>query len=760
MSKHIRRFVSLILTGVLAVSSLTGCGPRKDTETQNDENKSGAMGRYLESDIPLPENVTMVYNMRQMEDGSIHLAAMEREGLPSVWELKDDGKSWEKLYDFDADSVKEGKYARVAVSALALSPKGDALAAAYLGNEEDETGDDYKRKYYHINESGDVTDVPYETDSYSYFLQSGDDGDFYMAEGDFSIKRVNAETGEAEIILDGETNSRMYGIAGSILYSVAKDGAVTSYDLESNELLPRDEGLNESIKENKINASIFSTDSMPLVFAGAEDENTVFYGGNTGVFRHVKGGSISEKLIDGALTSLANPDLRFIAMEVMEDESIYILATGTAGNKLMKYTYSPDTPTVPEKELKAYTLYENPELLQAIAMYQKDNPDIYVKLDVGVTEENGVTVSDALRTLSTEIMAGNGPDLLLLDGMPLDSYIEKGMLEDVTAIVNEVDEEEGLFTNITSAFEDDRKIYAVPLRFHMPVLEGQKESLENVKDLTSLADEAERLHAEAPDKSVINHNFNGAEIATQLYDVCSAAWINGDGTVDEEKLQEFYTQLKRIYTIDERSNEENTYVRTFIQSASSITAGTMHMYCDKSNINFGNISTAEDLAHLTTTLADKKEIGYDLLKGQTENTFLPACIAGINSKGKAVEEAASFLKFLLSKSAQSTNQGNGMPVNEQGMEAHVLDSSFDEYRVGTGGIDDGTYVEIALRNITEADYQSYLKKVEKLEIPALTNAIIQDAVLEQVNDCVTGTISVDDAVKKVVEKVNLYLAEG
>ncbi len=49
--------------------------------------------------------------------------------------------------------------------------------------------------------------------------------------------------------------------------------------------------------------------------------------------------------------------------------------------------------------------------------------------------EDSVTVSDALRTLNTDIMAGKGPDVLILDGMPVENYIQKGLLEDITDTV-------------------------------------------------------------------------------------------------------------------------------------------------------------------------------------------------------------------------------------------------------------------------------------------------------------------------------------
>ena len=88
-----------------------------------------------------------------------------------------------------------------------------------------------------------------------------------------------------------------------------------------------------------------------------------------------------------------------------------------------------------------------------------------MNLEIGMSGEDSVTVSDALRTLNTDIMAGKGPDILILDGMPVENYIQKGLLEDITDTVESADQEDGLFENIMKTYERDDKIYAVPLGF-------------------------------------------------------------------------------------------------------------------------------------------------------------------------------------------------------------------------------------------------------------------------------------------------------
>ena len=77
-------------------------------------------------------------------------------------------------------------------------------------------------------------------------------------------------------------------------------------------------------------------------------------------------------------------------------------------------------------------------------MFQKKYPDIYLTLETGMSGNDGVTRTDALKTLNTEIMAGKGPDILILDGISSETYAEQGMLEDLSGILKEA----GLLDNI------------------------------------------------------------------------------------------------------------------------------------------------------------------------------------------------------------------------------------------------------------------------------------------------------------------------
>ena len=125
-------------------------------------------------------------------------------------------------------------------------------------------------------------------------------------------------------------------------------------------------------------------------------------------------GSSIEQVINGALNTLSDPTFHVQKILKLSDDSFTLLGWNETdeSHKLLNYLYDPNMSAVPEKELKAYAFSDSTELRQAIAMYQKANPDIYINLELALSGSDAMTVSDALRTLNTNIMAGKGPDVI------------------------------------------------------------------------------------------------------------------------------------------------------------------------------------------------------------------------------------------------------------------------------------------------------------------------------------------------------------
>ncbi len=752
-----KKIISFALTAALAIGTLAGCGSGKGDEGSGekvDTGRENTKGRYLEEDVALPENTDRIYDLVQLEDGTMRIATSDTDGREAVWDLKEDGASWEKVYDMPqewrcSDSFYMGN--------VTLSPKGDAIALTSGMLEAD--SEDSEQHYYHLDASGAINEIPDLSEEYTYFMDYTRDGVPLILRQNCPVSALNTDTGELTE-LDSGSDIAFFSVAGNTVYTVTYDGEVLSYDPKTGDPLPKDENLADSVTQSGMSLSLTNLETMPLIFCEDKTEENLFYCGSAGLYRHVKNGTVSEMLINGELTSLGSPDVGVKAMEQAEDESFYIVGKDSAGYKLMHYTYSKDVSTVPDTEIRVYALYDNSEIRQNITQYQKANPDVFVNLEVGITEDNGITASDALKTLGTEIMAGNGPDLLVLDGMPVDSYIEKGLLEDVSDLV---ESSEGLFDNLISAMKQDGKLYCVPLRIGLPLVEAETSYLDKIQDLTTLADVAEEMKASDSEMLVLSKYTNGAMLAAQLYDACSPAWVKEDGTVDQKKLEEFYTQIARIFDRDEYDEINMNLMGmgdiSLHDYQSSIGGGVLELYCDKIMLNMGNITNLATLSMLYTVNQDKEGYGFKYLNGQAENAFLPKIMVGINSKSEQKEEAGGFLQFLLTKEAQKADQATGLPVQEQAFD-ELCDAWSDDGSIGVGDANDpDSFLQMDMKKPDQAAIDQLKEYICQADTPAISNEIIREAVLKQADDCVLEKITPEKAAKEVVNQVNLYLAE-
>ena len=150
-----------------------------------------------------------------------------------------------------------------------------------------------------------------------------------------------------------------------------------------------------------------------------------------------------------------------------------------------------------------------------------------------------------LRTLNTDIMAGKGPDILILDGMPVENYIQKGLLEDITDTVEAVSREDGLFENIMRTFEKDDKIYAVPLGFLLPVVQGDEAVVNAAESMNTLAEQIAEIREANPHTGRIMIPTDSSDFLEIFYNLENAAMRNEDGTLNEEALKAFLENMKK-----------------------------------------------------------------------------------------------------------------------------------------------------------------------------------------------------------------------
>ncbi len=774
--KNMRRMIGLLLAAVLALACIAGCSGKgggngadsagNTVDGANGESAGGdsgerAMGRFLEEEVDTGIDFGNIFDMKRLEDGTIRLIGADADsGQKGAWDSKDGGASWKQAYFFPRELGDSGDgYSDHVV----LSQDGQAVCVYCRIN-----GDAITTELYLLDKAGNASKISFE-------LPSGEDGDdmgnmvmniCFLGNDQLLLKdisnivyQVNTADGSVKQTyeFDGSGGThQIYSVGNRMV--VVTETEVLLYDTESGEQLPTEEALQNSVTESGLIHAVDTTD------AG----ESIYYLTSAGVYHYRFGGSLMEQMIDGEMNSLGAPAFYPIALAVVDEQNLLVAAndesaSSATGISLLKYTYSAETPAKPDKELKVYSLYENRDLGQAINQFRKDHTDIYVNYQVALSEENGMTLSDALKTLTTEIMAGKGPDVLVLDGMPVETYVEKGILKDISALIS--DSGNNYFEHIIQAYQDKQgQICAVPARFKIPMIQAGNAWYTPGEDFDSFTEKKDALA-----------KLDAGAVIEKFWYTCGAAWRKDDGTLDETKITEFLTKLKNAYgeydsSVEDKTDitmgyadsfEGNTKVKTIYKT--SFYYGQFDVAYGRSNVCIG-LATNFDYGMMNAVNEKLKNGDYGLMPGQAEHIFVPEMTLGVSSKSFEPEAAEEFVKFLLSPEGQKINQSGGFPVEKDAFTGCVDGHEYEDKPglisgISGTGLTEDEPLTFDLKPTPQEAIDKIMGMVESLTTPAFHDDVIKDAVAEQGTKVLKGEIQPQEATKAIMQAVNIYLAE-
>ena len=471
-----------------------------------------------------------------------------------------------------------------------------------------------------------------------------------------------------------------------------------------------------------------------------------------GIHRLEKDGSLLQTVVDGALTSISNPRNSFTSFYVSEKEKeeYYVLGNGVQSKWIYHYYFDETIPSVPEHEITVYSLYENGTIRQGINVFQKNNRDVKVNYIVAMEEENSATISDIIRALNTELITGEGADILVLDGLPINQLKEKGVLEDVSDIINPMIEYRTLISNIVEEFyENDRSIYAVPVRFQAPFFYGSEEVLDALSNMDKLVQYINKN----PNKRVISP-LTYEELATTFFQLNYDNLVNKDGEMDKEALISFLENLEVV------SNN--------IGASDELYRASTEIY--KGMIRFDNgfgFQEPEILEETTEAgiLQLRSGINYirpayvirerGLTYQSINNQFVPSILIGLNKASKNKELAKDFMKLLFTKEIQDSIFDDGFPVNE---------NVFMKWMVEYTPARRQTYIQMA-SGIQIIDYPSSKEVIEilslakRLDTPIIHNKLLSDGITDNIVRYLEGSATAEQVAQDIQNFFNTYLSE-
>ncbi len=797
----VNKTLALFLSAALLFA---GCGKTGGEQESVGDMAGGGdktMGRYVEEEIGRPEEMERNGGIVRLADGTLQIFDFNQGPFVS----QDEGKTWTKKYDDWSGMVGEGYFMNAAAakdgSLFLVYSTYDAVSSEEGEEASQEEVSDAERSeqpdteptetedtevqveesdmftidchYMFVSPEGETREImlPFDMDNYELITNCWytPDGRLLASQGG-AIYEINQEDGSLTVLFetDGDADTACFSDTQMVAFTNTK---AYRFDLVKGELMEQDEELDKFISglTNNGEKGVYWTSGNYSFLVAMDKDNTLYLACQDGLYQCTAGES-PKQLLQGTLCSMGDPSNGKYGM-LVEDGPVFLVLFSSG---LSRFTYDETMPATPDKELKVYSLKKDQTLQQAVSAYQKAHQDVFVKYEVGMSGENGLTAEDAIKALNTEIMAGNGPDVIMLDGLPIESYLAKGMLADLSENLKAVEEKEEFFDNITRVYEEDGKIYAIPTRFRIPLLMGNEEFVSNIQDLSSLSAVMEEMREKNPEGSILSAYT--PEILLKMLAIASEpTWSKEDGNLQEETVKEFLTQAKKIYD-NEISGISDSEKEEFLNSVrgsddSSGTAEETALDISWSILNFLTKSQAQlaigasqqvslDFTNVISVPRVKPEVVYKPLSLQAENVFQAESIVGVSAKAAEPEMAREFVEMLLSYNVMSMQQ-EPYPVN-----AASFDSLFDTDMEGDGAFgsmgiskDDGSVATLDLYWPNEEEQKGLEQMVRSLKTPYLPGSPIEQAVLEAGVSVLEGNMSVDEGVAQIKQKIQLYLSE-
>lgn len=734
----------LILAAVTVMAA--GCGPKPggaeaggaDAPTADNggtgDNSDVPRGRYVEQELAFPfdPSTEMMEAMMLSPEGDLLVLTYNQEMENRIYRMEDTGE-W---------NMDEALTASIPEGSMLLKMNGTKDAAYYYLTQGEER---YIGKMAWGSQKMErLADPAFEKDgiyNISDFL-AADSGAVLFSLMDGKTVVWKPEDGGSLQLYQKNRNSTLNTSSTLVgdTYITAGDLGFLAYDMETGkelETIPYQTG---------------DSDAEGSLAAGEGDD--IYLCNAAGIHHMALGGTMWETIVDGSLNSLSLPGIRISKMCVGKNNDFFVWYEKDENPVLAHYVYDPDTISVPTSTLTVYGLDLSEKYLirQGAIRFQMENPDIRVEVIDGRKQMEGMMDADIIRSLNEELLTGAGTDVLVLDGLPGKSYIEKGILEDMSELLAPFTESGEIYRNLTGHFRrSDGSVYEVPVRVLFPVVYGEAGATASLSSLQAYLE-----YQESPGAGSISGKTVYENILRRLAFLYDQELWDDDGKLKEEELTDLLEAAMRtgehsgarvLYPEDEDNGAGKRY--NLVAENGFTTPDHLGIMAGD---NQASLELPREMAEMSLSFAVMREKGYPLQS--VNHTFYPEERVAINRNSRQKETAERFVTFLLSEQIQGEDVEDGFPVTRAGVERWKQRQIVMSY--GTGNWDGlmiyGDYP-------TESERKLLLDMIPDLNNPVVPDPTVLSIMAEESEGYFSGTQDLPAAVKAIISKVTLYRAE-
>ena len=765
MKKKVR--VLLFIMVCVMCAAFSGCGGSQEEEIP--------MGRYADREVKLPPG-TFDY-MHPCPDGSYYLYGLDTEltYVDAQGGSKAKDRGWEKNANIHVKY--EVGVADNGAAVFAYAPRfwnDEELEARWLSG-------DICYLYFYVDEKGEKHALEPHGEGYQKgtnlnTFAFSPEGELYAA-SDHAVYRVNVETGEVESLFATEKQVKSMVFTGDVMLA-ADDGKAYFYDRAEGKLLDGNGALDTFLSSH-------STGGLVMAAGDSENEQILYMGCRTGLYRYIWGGSVIEQIADGQMTALVDTQRSPRALQVLDNGAFRVMFSG---NYMVEMYYDETLPARPAKELTVYSLEENGWIRYAGQLFQKEHPDVLVRYETGMDGDNAVSREDALRNLNTRLLAGDVPDVIVMDQMDIEQYADKGVLRELDGILQPYLDDGILYQNIVEGMRmtEKNKIYSVPMMVYLPLWLGEKMYLDGEDSLEDIVAGMEKARQKHPEGAIL-YTLYPKDVLLQTMPVCLPAWTGEDGSLDVEKLTAYYQAVRRMWEIDcagfddagRETWQKNNMEWYAPENMDMADIGFNFQYAVQQNfgetwLQLGFLMTPQvgmTGIHVTKAnmAADWQEkeledaVAYDAYTGQADNVYWARTIVGLCEQGKEPELAEAYMNLLLSDPMMrkwwldKPRNRSGLTIRKDSL-GDILD--IDNIEFGqTMGFKDPTGVNHPNFWPTEEEKQWLYQMMEDASCCYRPGTMLEECAMEVGVRVLEGELTPEEGAKEVERKMAIAMEE-
>ena len=394
-------------------------------------------------------------------------------------------------------------------------------------------------------------------------------------------------------------------------------------------------------------------------------------------------------------------------------------------------------------------------LMIAIDAYKEMYPNVNVIIETPSDTDSSVYSS----RLSTELMAGTGPDIIFPRSM-VDAEPGKLLNTDAFLDLNDLIESDDSFNldDYVKAVLDgglhNGKRYIMPYTYMVPIYSASTKTLNEIgfdmsqsTDLISFVNEAVRCLPKAqenPNFRSLFDTFLWSDI-TRFFGISLVDFETGEILPDEDSIRELFEAYKPYHHID--SDSSRTIQSKF---AESLRNGARSFLLELAPHGF-----FERTSYL------KGNGGFEMLvipgiNGKTQSRAWDT--AAIRSGSPNTENAWNFIKLLLSPVTQSNVNITAvwLPVHKEVL-INKIEMDWYDY---DGVVTTSTGDQFTCTRLSEAEMRAYMDAVLSVEDSlAYESHIIRSMLNDHIKPYFEGAVSLDATLSGLKSQLLLYLTE-